>query len=108
MVSDKSRSDSVFFTSIKAVVASCLSAVAGACKGIRQGFVEDGVLGALKGGATGALLGAAGGAADVFMKSEDRARKQITDLRQENANELLVLYDKVKNESDPVLPANKA
>ncbi|RUR08847.1 hypothetical protein [Legionella sp. km772] len=114
MIKDDSRSlGDKLFTGMKALVVSCLDAAVGAAKGIRQGYVENEGLvntlgGIVKGGAKGALLGAASGAADAFMKDEDRARKQISDLRQSNASELLVLYDKVKDEQAPGFAANKA
>ncbi|KTD06077.1 hypothetical protein Lgra_2854 [Legionella gratiana] len=114
MTYDDSRSmGNKLWTCMKSVVTTCLDTAIGASKGMRQGFVEnEGFFktmgGVLKGAATGAVLGASRGFADSFMNDGEKAKKMIANLREDHGNELLELYEKIKNEKDPAYPANKA
>ncbi|WP_237762064.1 hypothetical protein [Legionella santicrucis] len=114
MTFDTSRSaGNKLLTCMKSVVTTCLDTAIGTAKGVRQGFVEnEGISktmkGVLKGATMGAVLGGSGGFADSFMNDRDKARKMIANLRQDHGNELLVLYEKTRNESDPAFKANKA
>lgn len=114
MTFDTSRSmGNKLWTCMKSVVTTCLDTAIGASKGVRQGFVENEGFsktmgGVLKGATTGAVLGASRGFADSFLNDRDKAKKMIENLRQDHGNEFLVLYEKIKNESDPAFNANKA
>lgn len=114
MTFDTSRSmGNKLSTCMNAVVTTCLDTAIGASKGVRQGFVEnDGFSktmgGVFKGATMGAALGGAGGVADSFLNDEEKARKMIDNLRKEHGKELLELYKKIENKSDPALEANKA
>ncbi|QEY52463.1 hypothetical protein [Legionella longbeachae] len=114
MTFDTSRSASnKLLTCMKSVVTTCLDTAIGASKGMRQGFVENEGLsktlgGVLQGATMGAALGGSRGFADSFLNDRDKAKQMIANLREDHGNELLVLYEKIKNDKDPALNANKA
>ncbi|KTC89169.1 Uncharacterised protein [Legionella cincinnatiensis] len=114
MTFDTSRSaGNKLLTCMKSVVTTCLDTATGAAKGVRQGFVENEGFsktlgGVLQGATMGAALGGSRGFADSFLDDKKKAKKMIDNLRQEHGNELLELYKKIANKSDPALEANKA